>query len=147
MVVGGQTTDEPGVEVFLSGVPVRQVQQYRHLFYPMPPLTCACLIVDALMYTVTISSESLLGALDDAGIQARWSLPSGLEQLQPGQVVLEAKKHGRRPVQMKQAELRRVCLELVDLPTWVQSVNFLLETANESGRPWPNYRDEWRVWA
>ena len=114
--------------------------------YPLPPLTCASLIVDAVMYMVTISSESLLGALDDAGIEADWSLPPGLEQLQPGQVVLHVKKRGRRPIQMKQAELQRVCLELVDLPTWVQGVLFLLETANESGHPWPNYRDEWRVW-
>jgi len=113
--------------------------------YPLPPLTCAGLIADAVMYIVTISSESLLTAFDDAGIRAVWALPPGLEQLQPGQVVLNAQKNGRT-IQMKQAELRRVSLELADLPTWVKGVESLFELTNLGEHPWPNFMDEWKVW-
>lgn len=103
------------------------------------------MIADAAIYLVTLASEPVLAALDDAGIHAEWLLPNRPGELQRGQVVLNA-HHGGRTVQMREFELQRLLFELVDLPTWVEGVKALLGRADVPGHPWPHFGDEWKVW-
>jgi hypothetical protein len=51
--------------------------------YPLPPAVCAGLITDMAVFITTISSESVLNALRDAGLAAQWLLPD-LERLEHG---------------------------------------------------------------
>jgi hypothetical protein len=113
--------------------------------YPLPSLTCANLIADAATYLVTLATEPLLSALDDAGIGAEWLLPNRPGELKRGQVVLNAHQGGRT-VQMRESELQRLLLELVDLATWVEGMKTLLAHDDVPGHPWPHYIDEWKVW-
>jgi len=113
--------------------------------YPLAPLDCAKLIVDMAVYIVTVSSESLLGALRDAGLAAEWVLPSGALDLR-GQVILRA-HNGRRGIEMRPSEMQRLLLELVDLPTWAEGVRELLSRGDTGTRPWPSFADERKAWA
>jgi hypothetical protein len=97
-------------------------------------------------YAVGISSLPLLNALHDAGFGTEWVLPANQEQLQPGQVVLRIYQ-GSRGVELRQAEIFRLTLELVDLPTSVGSIKEMLARADLSDHPWPYFADEHRVWA
>jgi hypothetical protein len=113
--------------------------------YPLPPVACANLIVDMGVYIVTISSESLLDALRSAGLRADWALPDDQENLAPEQIILRAYR-GTRGIEMRPADMQRLLLELVELPTWVAMVKELLARSNAK-HPWPYFEDEWRVWA
>jgi hypothetical protein len=128
----------------MTSLPGRQRSRHRRSthFHPW----CANLIVDLAFFAVTISSTSLLDALQDAGIRAEWVLPYALKQLQPGQVVLRAFR-GLSGLELRQAEMSRLTLELVDLATWVESLKELLTQADLSGHPWPYFADEHKVWA
>jgi len=104
--------------------------------YPLPPVTCANLIADQAVFTV--SSEPLLEALRWAGLGAEWVLPPGQETLQPGQVILRAYK-GFRGIEMKPSDMQRLLLELEDLSVWVETVKTLLSQDEISGNhPWPD---------
>jgi hypothetical protein len=114
--------------------------------YPLPPVMCANLITDQAVYIVTVSSEPLLQALRAAGLGAEWVLPPGQETLQAGQVILRAYR-GNRGIEMKPGDMQRLLLELEDLHVWVETVKTLLGQDDISGRPWPCYANEWKVWA
>lgn len=96
-------------------------------------------------YAVGISGPSLLDALQKAGFSAEWVLPPDQEQLQPGQVVLRV-YHGNGGLELREAEIFRLTLELVDLPTWVEGIREMLVRSDLSGRPWPCFADEHKVW-
>jgi hypothetical protein len=113
--------------------------------YPLASVICANLIVDMGVYIVTVSNEPLLEALRSAGIRAQWVLPEGLETLEQGQIILRAYK-GTRGIEMRPSDMQRLLLELVELPTWVATVDELLTRA-DSAHPWPYYSDESKVWA
>jgi hypothetical protein len=113
--------------------------------YPFPPVVCANLIFDMAFYAVGISGPSLLDALRKAGFSAEWVLPPDQEQLQPGQVILRI-YHGNRGLELREAEIFRLTLELVDLPTWVEGIREMLVRSDLSGRPWPCFADEHKVW-
>jgi len=114
--------------------------------YPLPPVVCAGLIVDIAAYFVTISSEPLLDALRAAGFAAKWVLPRDLPQLQPGQEILRV--HNRiHATGLTSAEMSRLTLELVDLPTWVEGIKDMFAREDIEGRPWPYFADEYKVWA
>lgn len=114
--------------------------------YPLPPMWCARLIVDYAMYFVTMSSESLLAALDDVGLSPEWTLAREQAIVRPDQVVLRA-HNGARAIELRWAELqRRLLLEMADLPTWAEGVAQLV-ARNDSGRhPWQSFAEEWKVW-
>ncbi|MEV6242650.1 hypothetical protein [Lentzea sp. NPDC051838] len=114
--------------------------------YPLPPSLVVKLITDYAMYSVTMSSESLLAALRDVGLSAEWTLARDQATVRPDQVVLRA-HHGARTIELRWAEVqRRLLLEMADLPTWSAGVAQLLDH-NDSGRhPWQSFADEWKVW-
>jgi hypothetical protein len=114
--------------------------------YPLPPLDCANLIVDMAVYIVTVSSESLLGALRRVGLAAEWTLPVGQAELEAGQVILRI-HNGKHSIEMRPSEMQRLLLELVDLPTWAEGIRELLDHAKNGIRPWPNFADERKIWA
>lgn len=99
------------------------------------------------MYFVTMSSESLLAALDDVGLTVEWILPQDQQTVRQDQVVLRAYK-STRTIELRWAEVqRRLLLELADLPMWATSVIRLLDR-NDTGRhPWQSFTEEWKVWA
>lgn len=101
--------------------------------YPLSPALCARLITDYAMYFVTMSSEPLLAALDDASLAAEWVLTGDQETIQPDHVVLRA-HNGTRTIELRWAEMqRRLLLELADLPRWAESVKQVL-VRNNTGR-------------
>jgi hypothetical protein len=114
--------------------------------YPFPPVVCANLIFDMAFYAVGISGPSLLDALRKAGLAAEWALPPDQERLQSGQVVLRI-YHRNRGLELREAEIFRLTLELVDLPTWIEGLKETLARADLRGRPWPCFADEHKVWA
>lgn len=115
--------------------------------YPLSPALCARLITDYAMYFVTMSSESMLAALDNVGLAAEWVLPRDQETVQPDQVVLRA-HNGTRTIELRWAEMqRRLLLELTDLPMWVDSVTQLLDRHGTGRHPWQSFTKEWKVWA
>jgi hypothetical protein len=97
-------------------------------------------------YAVGISGPSLLDALRKAGLAAEWALPPDQERLQSGQVVLRI-YHRNRGLELREAEIFRLTLELVDLPTWIEGLKETLARADLRGRPWPCFADEHKVWA
>jgi hypothetical protein len=113
--------------------------------YPLPPVMCANLIADQVVYIVTVSSEPLLEALRRAGLAAEWALPPGQQTLQPGQAILRAYK-GNRGIEMKPGDMQRFALELEDLGVWVETVKTLLSQGDVPDRPWPCYGNESKVW-
>jgi hypothetical protein len=114
--------------------------------YPLAPDLCASLIADMAVYVVTMSSEPLLQALADAGLEAEWVLPHGQPQLQPGQAILRA-RIGSKGIEMRPSELQRLLLELADLPIWVAGVKEVLEQQEFGTLPWPCFAAEHKVWA
>lgn len=114
--------------------------------YPFSPVVCANLIFDLAFYAVGISGPALLYALRHAGCAAEWVLPASQEQLQPGEVVMRI-YHGSRGLELREAEIIRLTLELVDLPVWVEGIKEMLARGDLSGRPWPCFADEHMVWA
>jgi hypothetical protein len=114
--------------------------------YPFPPAVCANLIFDMAFYAAGISGASLRDALRKAGLATDWMLPTDQEQIQPGQVMMRV-YHGNRGLELREAEIARLTLELVDLPTWVEGLKEMLAQPDLSGRPWPCFADEHRVWA
>jgi hypothetical protein len=96
-------------------------------------------------FAVGISGPSLLDALRKSGLAAKWVLPPSQEQLQSGEVVLRI-YHGTRGLELREAEVVRLTLELVDLPTWVEGIKEMVARADISGRPWPCFADEYKVW-
>jgi hypothetical protein len=113
--------------------------------YPLAPEVCANLTVDMGLYMVMVSGEFLVGALETAGLSTKWVLPADQPELLPGQVVLRV-NDGRRGVEIRQAEMQRFLLELVDLDTWIDGIKEMLRRDNVGGHPWPQYSDEWKVW-
>jgi hypothetical protein len=87
------------------------------------------------------------GLKDDVGLAAEWVLPQDQESVESDQVVLRAHA-GSRTIELRWAEMqRRLLLELVNLPTWAESVKQLLDR-NDTGRhPWQSFTEEWKVWA
>jgi len=114
--------------------------------YPLNPVACANLITDASVYVVTVSSDSLLRALQSVGLHADWVLPPSQEKLKSGQVVLRA-HNDIRGVEIKASDMQRLLLELLDIRTWAQSVRELLTLEDLSGHPWPYDVDEGKDWA
>ncbi len=114
--------------------------------YPFSPVVCANLIFDMAFFVVGISGPSLLDALRKSGLAAKWVLPPSQEQLRPGEAVLRI-YHGTRGLELREAEVVRLTLELVHLPTWVEGIKEMLAHADISGRPWPCFADEYKVWA
>jgi len=115
--------------------------------YPLSSAWCARLITDYALYVVTMSSEPLLAALDDAGLAAQWVLPRDQESVQPDEVVLHA-HGGTRTIELRWAEMqRRLLLELADLPMWAEGVAQLMDHHDSGRHPWPSFSDEWKVWA
>jgi hypothetical protein len=114
--------------------------------YPLPFDVCAALIADQAVFSVTISSESLITALQDAGLWAEWLVPDDARHIDHNQEI--ARIHNRkRMTVMRLSELERLTFELVDLPLWANSVKEMLARADIVGRPWPCFADEGRVWA
>jgi len=114
--------------------------------YPFPPIVCANLIFDMAFYVVGISGGSLLDALREAGFTAEWILSDDQKQLQPGQVVLRIYYRGRG-LELREAEIVRLTLELVELPTWIEGIKEMLIRGDLSNHPWPSFADEHKVWA
>ena len=114
--------------------------------YPLPPVVCANLIFDLAFYMVTVSSESLLDALRGAGITAQWVLPPNQPELLPRQPILRAFK-GQNGIEMLPSDMQRLLLELVDISTWVKTIDALLTGNHANGHPWPLYTNEGKVWA
>jgi hypothetical protein len=114
--------------------------------YPLPPELCAKLITDYAMYFATLSSDSLLGALDDAGVAADWMLTPDQSTVSQDQVVLRV-YDADRVLELRWAELqRRLLLELAALPTWAESLRQLLNIRKTGPHPWQFFTEEWRVW-
>jgi hypothetical protein len=113
--------------------------------YPLPPDTCANLIADMAVFVVTVSSEPLLDALRTAELAVQWVLPRERQKLEPGDIILRA-YNCTRGIEMRPSDMQRLLLELVELPTWVATVDELL-SRSQSRHPWPYYGDECRVWA
>ena len=115
--------------------------------YPLSPAWCARLITDYAMYFVTMSSESLVAALNDVGLAAEWVLPRDQETVQPDEVVLRAYR-GTRTVELCWAEVqRRLLLEMADLPMWAEGVRRLMQHHDSGRHPWQSFSAEWKVWA
>lgn len=114
--------------------------------YPLPPAVCARLITDYALFIVTMASEPLLEALEDAGLSAEWVLPAGRDVVEQDEVVVRI--HGpARTLELRWAEVqRRLLLELADLPTWAASVAGLSDRTDIGPHPWPLFRDEQKVW-
>jgi hypothetical protein len=113
--------------------------------YPFPPILCANLIFDMAFYVTGIEGSSILDALHRAGLAAEWVLPPSQEQIQPGQVVMRI-YNGSRGLELREPEISRLALELVDLSTWVDGIKEMLSQTGLSGRPWPCFADEHKVW-
>ncbi|VVJ21483.1 Uncharacterised protein [Amycolatopsis camponoti] len=115
--------------------------------YPLSPELCTRLIADYAMFIVTMSSDSVLAALDDAGLAAECVLPLDQEVIDSEQVVLRV--HTRtRTIELRWVEMQhRLLFEMADLPTWARSVKQLLDADNTGRHPWPLFTDEWQVWA
>jgi hypothetical protein len=114
--------------------------------YPFPPAVCANLIFDMAFYAVGISGQSILDALRKAGLAAEWALSPDQVRLQPGQVVLRI-HYRNRGIELREAEIFRLTLELVDLPTWIEGLKETLARADLGDHPWPCFADEHKVWA
>jgi hypothetical protein len=126
--------------------------------YPLHPMACARLISDLAVFTVETSGPALADALCRAGLDAEWVRPPGLGDLAPGEVVIEIhRKTSRRlpgdmtlelsrTLQMRRSELDRYLIELLELPTWIEGIRYLLADYRIEGKPWPHYRDEDCVW-
>ncbi|MGH3401315.1 MAG: hypothetical protein ACRDRJ_02180 [Streptosporangiaceae bacterium] len=113
--------------------------------YPLPPAVCASLITDMAVFIVTLSSESLLNALQEVGLTAQWLLPHDLERLEYGRESIRI-HDGVRRTELRSSELYRLAFELVDMPTWVQGVKALFARKDLQGRPWHYFAGEWKVW-
>jgi hypothetical protein len=114
--------------------------------YPLSPVVCANLIFDMAFFGVGIASMALLDALRDAGFRVEWVVPADQEQFEPGQVVLRI--YGRsRGLELRESEIIRLTLELVDMATWVDGIKEMLARPSLSGRPWWYFADEQDVWA
>ncbi|MBB5808823.1 hypothetical protein F4560_008591 [Saccharothrix ecbatanensis] len=114
--------------------------------YPLPPELCTRLITDYAMFFVTMSSESLLAALDDVGLEAEWILPQD-QPVRADDVVLRA-HCGGRTVELHWIEMQqRLLLELADLGTWAEGVKQLLHRNDTGHRPWQSFTAESKVWA
>ncbi|WP_162834163.1 hypothetical protein [Amycolatopsis circi] len=115
--------------------------------YPLPSALCARLITDYAMYFVTMSSEALTAALDDAGLAAEWVLPRDQETVKPDEVVLRAHR-GARTIELRWGEMqRRLLLEMADLPMWAEGVAQLADQHDSGQHPWQSFSEEWKVWA
>ncbi|MBB4910546.1 hypothetical protein [Actinophytocola algeriensis] len=114
--------------------------------YPLPPAVCARLITDYALFLVTMASEPLLEALEDAGLSAEWILPRSQDVVEQDEVVVRI--HGpARTLELRWSEVqRRLLLELADLPTWAASVAELSDRTDIGPHPWPLFRDEQKVW-
>lgn len=126
--------------------------------YPIHPVAAARLIGDLSVVTVETSGPALAGDLQNAGIDARWTRPPGIEDLVAGEVVMELHRQSHTPagtkvmvlsrnLQLKRSELDRYLIEMIDQDPWVAGIRYLLAGADTPGQPWPVYRDEHLVWA
>lgn len=114
--------------------------------YPLSPELCTRLIADYALFIVTMSSDSVLAALDDVGLAAEWVLSADQGDIEPDRVVLRVGSHRR--IELRWVEMqRRLLFEMADLPTWAESVKQLLAVENTGRHPWALFADEWRVWA
>jgi hypothetical protein len=81
-------------------------------------------------------------------------------ELAPGEVLIEMKTKtgwpiGRaglgiewsRTLQLRQFELDRYLVEMVEQDTWIEGIRYLLHRYDIDGRPWPMYQDEYMTWA
>lgn len=127
--------------------------------YPLHPVACARLIGDVAVFVVETRGPDLAEALSAAGIDAEWVHPPGSGDLAAGEVVMEMYRKTTVPLrgtkvmelsrtlQMRRSELDRYLIELIEQDTWVEGMRHMLANRWMPGRPWPYYRDEWRVWA
>jgi hypothetical protein len=114
--------------------------------YPLPPTVCARLITDYALFIVTMASEPLLEALEDAGLSGEWVLPPNQKVVEQDEVVVRIHRRAGA-LELRWAEVqRRLLLELADLPTWAASVAELSERTDIGPHPWPLFRDEHKVW-
>ncbi|HLQ56315.1 MAG TPA: hypothetical protein VK162_18855 [Streptosporangiaceae bacterium] len=126
--------------------------------YPLPSVVCARLIGDYTIFVVETNGQVLAAALREAGINAEWVRPSAPGELALGEVLIEMKaKTGwpagggltaelSRTLQMRQFELDRYLIEMVEQGTWIEGIRYLLGAHEIEGRPWPTYRDEYLTW-
>jgi len=123
--------------------------------YPFSPQMCASLIADAVFFYVSMSSTQILNALANRGIAGQWlqDLDENTDRASP---LLQLDKvtscrNGAvevRRVSMNFSELNRLLMELVDLDTWAQHVEILLDRTELDGvPPWPYFIYERDTWA
>jgi hypothetical protein len=62
-----------------------------------------------------------------------------------GQIILRA-FNNQSDIEMRTSDMQRLLLELVELPTWVETVKEL-QARSDTAHPWPYSADEWKVWA
>jgi hypothetical protein len=115
--------------------------------YPLHPNVCASLIVDMAAFFVTTSGQGLVEAVRERGLNARWLVEPGLQELQPDQEVMRI-DNSVRITGMRAAELGRIALELTHIPTWTAGVKALLAREDlHERRPWHYFADEYKTWA
>lgn len=114
--------------------------------YPLPPAVCTGLITDMAVFIVTLAAEPLIEALREVGLAAQWLLSPDLQNLDYGQPVMRI-YGGNHAGELLSAELQRVAFELVDMKTWAQGVKTLFASPGFEGRPWPYFKNEYKVWA
>lgn len=126
--------------------------------YPLHPIICARLIGDISVFMVESCGPDLAQLMQAAGLNARWALPAAHGSvMQPGELVMEFTEtvstpvgagvlEQKRTLQMRQSDLDRYLIELLDPMTWTVAVRSMFEDPRLSGQPWPYYRDEDRVW-
>jgi hypothetical protein len=128
--------------------------------YPLHSAACARLIGDYTVFAIETNGQALTAALSDAGLDAEWVRAPSTGELAPGEVLIEMKTktgwpNGRaglgiewsRTLQLRQFELDRYLVEMVEQDTWIEGIRYLLHRYDIDGRPWPMYQDEYMTWA
>lgn len=126
--------------------------------YPIHPVAAARLIGDLSVVTIETSGPALAGDLQSTGIDARWTRPPSVDDLVPGEVMMELHRQSRTPagnrvmvlsrnLQLQRSELDRYLIEMIDQDSWVAGIRYLLASDDTPGKPWPVYRNEHLVWA
>jgi hypothetical protein len=128
--------------------------------YPLHPAACSRLIGDLAVFNVLTSGTTLAETLANAGFKTRWVRPpDAVGALAPGEVVMDltvttgnqllpggVRAEFNSTLQMRRSALDQYLIELVDQDTWIEGMRRMILDPALRGRPYPTYRDEYRVW-
>lgn len=102
--------------------------------YPLPPLQCALLICDFIIFDITVAPERIVRRLETHGITANIPLPSTNDDLAATDTVITLSKGSRR-LKLHPGALYELLIESLDLSSWCAAIAEVIDDPNAPLHP------------